>query len=101
MMTRASIAGGALLLASLLLHLSASNEPVTVAPVDPARDRPTLRRPVALALTNQGKWLYVANQRSGTLSVIDTDKRQPVADVPVGRAVADLVAAPDGRHLLA
>ena len=41
-----------------------------------ASERPELkaqlRRPVALVLADQGKWLFVANQRSGSISVIDT-----------------------------
>ncbi len=30
-----------------------------------------VRRPVALAIAQDGKWLYVANRRSGSISVID------------------------------
>src|SRR5438445_9956619 len=63
--------------------------------------QPQLRRPVALALADQGRWLFVANQRSGSVTVIDTDTSRPIAEVAVGRRLADLVALPDGRHLLA
>jgi YVTN family beta-propeller protein len=72
------------------------------APV-PARPafQPLLRRPVALVLGDQGQWLYVANQRSGSLAVIDTAARKVVAEVSAGARLADLAGTPDGRHLLA
>jgi YVTN family beta-propeller protein len=60
-----------------------------------------LRRPVALVLADEGKWLFTANRRSGTVSVIDTQKLQNIAEITVGRALADLAVAPDGKHLLA
>jgi YVTN family beta-propeller protein len=59
------------------------------------------RRPVALLLADGGKRLFVANQRSGTLSVIDIAGRRVTAEVPVGRRLSDLTATPDGRTLLA
>jgi YVTN family beta-propeller protein len=67
-------------------------------------DRPAdlatrLRRPVALVLADDGKQLFVANQRSGSVSVIDTAALRPVAEAAVGRRLADLAAAPDGRLL--
>src|SRR5262249_7733168 len=48
-----------------------------------------------------GKWLFVANQASGSISVIDTGSRRVLAEVPVGRKLSDLALTPDGRHLLA
>jgi YVTN family beta-propeller protein len=58
-------------------------------------------RPVALALADQGKWLFVANQRSGSISVIDTGSLRVVAEMDAGRKLADLTLTPDGRQLLA
>jgi YVTN family beta-propeller protein len=63
-------------------------------------DSPRPRQPIALALGTGGKWLYVANQR-GSISIIDIDKNQVAGEENVGRRLADLVAAPDGHHLLA
>jgi YVTN family beta-propeller protein len=60
-----------------------------------------LRRPVALVLADKGKWLFVANQRSGSISVLDTGSLRTVAEVGAGRQLADLVRTPDERHLLA
>src|SRR5690348_6880412 len=68
-------------------------------PADSPPRRP--RQPVALAFVNGGKTLIVANRRSGSLSVIDVASRRVVAEHDLGRGLADLVALPDGRHLLA
>ena len=59
------------------------------------------RQPVALAFVEGGKTLIVANRRSGSLSVLDAAARRVVAEHDVGCGLADLVALPDGRHLLA
>src|SRR4051794_25531366 len=63
--------------------------------------KPLLRRPVALALADDGKWLFTANQRGGSVSVIDTAAGRTVNEVAVGGQLADLVATPDGNRLLA
>ena len=60
-----------------------------------------LRQPVALAVADGGNSLFVANRRSGSLSVIDTTTRNVVAEFDIGRGLADLAALPGGRHLLA
>jgi YVTN family beta-propeller protein len=60
-----------------------------------------LRRPVALALSADGRWLYTANQRSGSVSVNDVEKGAAVAEIAVGRRVSDLVLMPDRRQILA
>jgi YVTN family beta-propeller protein len=76
--------------------------PVPSKPADTAGDpKPQLRRPVALVLADKDQRLFVANQRSGSVTVIDTASLRPVAEAAVGRRLADLTAAPDGRHLLA
>jgi YVTN family beta-propeller protein len=70
-------------------------------PAGKAGLRPALRRPVALAVADGGKWLCVANQRSGSISVIDTAARKVTAEVVAGRRLSDLTATPDGKVLLA
>jgi YVTN family beta-propeller protein len=57
-----------------------------------------LRRPVALVPAGDGKRLFVAN-RAGSVSVLDTAKRQVVAEIDAGCRLADLAATPDGRLL--
>ena len=64
-------------------------------------DRPRERRPVGLALSGDGRWLFAANSKSGTLSMIETGSGHLGPEVEVGRGLADVVALPDGRHLLA
>ena len=66
-------------------------------PGEPIRDR----RPVALAFSGDGAWLYAANSRNGTISAIDVRAGKVGDEVEVGRGLADLAALPDGRHLLA
>jgi DNA-binding beta-propeller fold protein YncE len=69
--------------------------------VEPAlKDTPKVRRPVALVAVDAGKTLLAAN-RCGTVSVIDTQESQVVAEWEVGRSLADLVALPGGSMLLA
>ena len=59
------------------------------------------KRPVALALSQEGKRLYVANRQGGSLSVIDTDPGKVAREFPVGEGLADLALLPDNRTLLA
>jgi YVTN family beta-propeller protein len=59
------------------------------------------RKPVALAAADGGRWLFVANQASGSVSVVDPGARAVVAEFDVGRSLADLALTPDGRRLLA
>jgi YVTN family beta-propeller protein len=59
------------------------------------------RKPVALALVDEGRILYVANSVGGSISVIDAGARRVVAEHEIGGSPSDLVAMPDGRRLLA
>jgi YVTN family beta-propeller protein len=63
--------------------------------------KPRLRRPVALALANKGKYLFVANRASGVVSVIDTGKTRVLGETEVGRKLADIAVTPDEKYLLA
>ena len=51
----------------------------------------SLRRPIALELSADGKTLYVANSRSGSLSVIDLDSASVVKEIALGKKLSDLV----------
>jgi YVTN family beta-propeller protein len=69
----------------------------------PRKDQPPavrLRRPIALALTDGGKRLLVANRDSGTVAVLDTQKLQVVAETRVGRKLSDMAATRDVGLLL-
>ena len=84
---------GVALLGSLGLFLPSR----ATAPSEPGL---RLRQPVALVLADGGKRLFVANQRSGTVSVIDTTSLQTVAELDAGRRLADLALVPGTRTLV-
>jgi DNA-binding beta-propeller fold protein YncE len=58
-----------------------------------------LRYPQSLVLSQDGKRLYVANRRSGSLSVINVAERKLVGETRLGEMLSDLAALPDGRLL--
>jgi len=45
---------------------------------------PVGKRPWNMAITPDGKKLYVAAGRSNAVSVIDTETNQKITDIPVG-----------------
>jgi cytochrome c peroxidase len=53
------------------------------------------RRPVALAVSKNGKWVFTANERSGTVSVLDMEARKLAGEFAIGRRLADLAVVPD------
>src|SRR5947209_186058 len=59
-----------------------------------------LRHPVALALADNGRWLFVANQRSGTVCSIDMKGGRIAGETVVGRKLSDLAITPDGALVL-
>lgn len=64
---------------------------------EPAAARQAVpRHPAALAVQG-GHWLYVANERSGTISTIDLAAKRVAGETAVGRRLADLIALPNGR----
>jgi YVTN family beta-propeller protein len=62
---------------------------------------PQFRRPAALALSRDGQRLFVANRRSGTLSVINTSILRLTAEFAIGRGLSDVAVLRDDHHLLA
>ncbi len=61
---------------------------------------PVGERPEGSVLSHDGKELYVANREGGTISVIDTEKKQRVADIPTGRGPVRLDITPDDKTLV-
>jgi len=59
-----------------------------------------LRRPMALALSADESQLWVANRRSGTVSLCDIPSRKILREIPVAKQLADLTILPDGRLLI-
>jgi YVTN family beta-propeller protein len=68
---------------------------------EPLMSRALLRRPVALRFSEDGKGLFVANQQSGTISVIDVVAKKVVAEVAVGKTLSSLAILPRQKLLLA
>src|SRR5256885_7131117 len=60
-----------------------------------------LRRPVALAESADGRWLYVANRDLGSVSVVDLLSRKVAAEHQVGQSLADLKRLSSSSRLLA
>jgi cytochrome c peroxidase len=66
----------------------------------PLAKQARLRRPVAAAFLDNGRMLCIANQRSGTLSLLDLRPGSVVEEVAVGERPAGLAVLPDRRHML-
>ncbi len=60
-----------------------------------------LRQPVALVCIEGGKTLLVANQRSGSVSIVDIMARRITAECEVGHGLADIAMLPGDKQLLA
>lgn len=83
----------ALLFVLLVMGVEAGDENASIS-----RAR-CLRRPVAIVI--HGDHLFVANQRSGSVSVVVPAIKCVVAEFSVGRRLSDLVSLGDSRHLVA
>lgn len=59
-----------------------------------AQHRARLRRPIALHLTADGRFLLAANQRSGSISVIDLKEKAVIFEFDVGERLSALVPMP-------
>lgn len=56
--------------------------------------QPSRRRPASIVLNEDGTRLFVANRRSGSISVIDTTTLQVRGETKVGNALADVAYLP-------
>src|SRR5579875_3084037 len=65
----------------------------------PKTENPGLRQPVALVVADEGRRLFVASRCAGTVSVIDVECRRVLAEIAVGKRLADLVDGGDGQLL--
>jgi len=64
----------------------------------PTAQGPIYKTPINLALSPDGRELYVACEASDSVIVIDTAQRAKVAEIPVGRQPHDVAFQPDGRR---
>lgn len=87
------------LLVGFILAGSLSTE---AASPTPATSRlPPARRPVALRFNRGGTQLFIANQNSGSVSILDVGQQRVIAEYPVARGLVDLVPLPEGGTWLA
>jgi len=56
-------------------------------------------RPMACAMSADGKRLYVSNGRAETISVIDPDQNKVIGSIRAGARVWGLAISPDGKFL--
>lgn len=66
----------------------------------PAKSELRLRRPVAAAFLRDGTTLCVANQCSGTVSLVDVPHERILGETAVGKHLTDLAVLPDGKNIL-
>lgn len=78
----------------LLLPCGAENHAAPEAPTV------RLRRPVALALLDDGGKLFVANRASGSISIIDTRQSRVISETHIGRRLSDMAIAPAGNRVM-
>jgi YVTN family beta-propeller protein len=56
------------------------------------------RNPLEVAVTPDGKHVYVTNEGDGTVSVIDTASNTVMTTVAVGASTEGVAVTPDGKH---
>lgn len=73
---------------------------VEAGPSADLRHRAHVRRPVAAALCDDGALLAVANQRSGTVTLIDVHSLTVSGEYRIGERLSAIVPMPDAKGLL-
>ncbi len=58
------------------------------------------RRPVALVVSQDGNRIAIANQRSGTVSLVDLQEKKVLLETAIGKRPSDLIVTRDTRRLL-
>ncbi|HZJ01918.1 MAG TPA: beta-propeller fold lactonase family protein, partial [Gemmatimonadaceae bacterium] len=56
-------------------------------------------KPVGVVVSSDGKWLYAANGRTSTVSVVNLTSGTVAATIPVGRRPWGIALSRDGRTL--
>ena len=64
-----------------------------------ARSDGTKHRAVAVAVTSDGRRVYVPNRDSGSVAVIDTGTNTVIATIAVGAYPEGIAVSPDGRRV--
>lgn len=95
--TLASIELGCLFCTWLLLGCIT----VEARPVETSKWNEVDRSPVDCVLSQDDKWLFTANQTSGTISVISLAENKVIQEIACGQRPSNLAITPDGKMLLA
>ena len=67
---------------------------------DPAGlDRGAAPPPIVVPAAPAGPFLYVTNERGGTVTVIDTATLEPVTTVSLGKRPRGIAVSPDRAHV--
>jgi len=56
-------------------------------------------KPVGVAVSPDGKWVYIANGNASVVSVIDAARNSVVGRIPVGKRPWGIAVSPDGRAI--
>jgi DNA-binding beta-propeller fold protein YncE len=59
-----------------------------------------IRKPVAIAIVDEGRRIITANHRSGTISLLNLADQKQIREVPVGKQLSDIVTTIDPQRLL-
>lgn len=59
-----------------------------------------LRRPVGLAVSPNGERLFVANRKTGTISIVDPEAKKVIAEPNIGVQLSSIERDPSGKLLL-
>jgi DNA-binding beta-propeller fold protein YncE len=79
----------------------AASEPLVRRPApDPALLAPHRRGPIALAISPDGRTLWTANRKSGTISQVDLVRRAVVAEHSAGRGLSSIHVGVDGAPVV-
>jgi len=66
--------------------------------IEQAAEKPRYKTPLNLALTPDGKELFVTCEAGHTVIVVDVATRRKVAEIPVGHHPTDVTFTPDGQR---
>jgi YVTN family beta-propeller protein len=77
--------------------LTAIAHPTRPAPAAAQAPEPVYKTPVNLALSPDGRELYVTCEAAGTVAVVDVAARRVVAEIASGGQPHDVCFSPDGR----
>ncbi len=89
-----------LLVTSLAVGISTMSGPRDLSAKD-IEPEPRLRRPTALALSDDEQWLYVGNRLTGTVSVIDLSRQAVVHEMSVATQLSDMRLVEQQQRLVA